>query len=103
MSTKKTQRFAALMGLQEVKPRTAAALAEILKTWQLLHPHLAAMNASETSLAKIRDLMAVELAREEGPRAHIMDRLYMRFSSLRREMETTAMAAAVPDYEDATE
>lgn len=103
MTKKQFDRFAALIGIQQPKPRAIAALTEVSKNWFLLHPHLKVLQATESDLGKIRDIMWVELNREGGPRAHIMDRLYMRYSSLRREMETSAMQALIPEYEDSTE
>lgn len=103
MTKKQFDRFATLLGMQQPKPRAMNALSEISKNWFLLHPHLAALQATEGDLAKIRDIMWVELNREGGPRSHIMERLYMRYSSLRREMETNAMAALIPDQEELTE
>lgn len=96
MNKKAYERFVALMEVIPPKPRNQAVMAESAKNWFLLHPELAALPASEFGLNKIREYMWIELNREEGPRHHIMDRLYKRFSNLRREIETNAMLALLP-------
>jgi hypothetical protein len=84
--------------LEVVPPRkNSAAMVAACRNWFLLHPRLAELEPNEAGLNVCRQYMHIELNREEGPRAHIMDRLYKRFSNLRREMETHAMAALIPE------
>jgi len=103
MNKRDYMKFEAMMEI--VPPRKTAASAMILacRNWFLLHPELAKLEANEAGLNACRQYMHIELNREEGPRAHIMDRLYKRFSNLRREMETDAMAALIPDLVRAEE
>ncbi len=99
MNKKQYERFAALVELIPPKPRNQNALAETCRVWFNLHPMLADLKPTEASLNTIRECMWIELNREEGPRHHMMDRLYKRFSNLRREMETDAMLALLPEVE----
>lgn len=103
VNKKAYERFVALMEVIPPKPRNQNAMIESGKNWFLLHPELAALPASEFGLNKIREYMWIELNREEGPRHHIMDRLYKRFSNLRREIETNAMMALLPAVEEVGE
>lgn len=99
MDMRDYKKFSTLMGL--VPPRLAqrAAMSIACRNWFLLHPELARLQADEAGLTVCRQYMHLELNRLDGPRAHIMDRLYKRFSNLRRETETRAMATLLPEKE----
>jgi hypothetical protein len=90
-------KFCALLEVVPPKKTQMASMAAACKNWALLHPELARLHADESGLTVCRQYMYIELNREEGPRAHIMDRLYKRFSNLRREIETGTMAALLPE------
>jgi hypothetical protein len=91
--------FIDTMGIAPPPDRQHNLVCSVTRNWALLHPALAALNADKAGLDACKHMMYVELNREEGPRWHIMDRLYKRFSNLRREMETTAMMKLLPDEE----
>jgi hypothetical protein len=87
--------FQSMIGATRVSSSRREALQVHLRNWMQLYPLLSTMTPCEESLQACRELMVTELARDTGPRDHIMDRLYKRFSNLRRDMETTAMADAM--------
>jgi len=97
MSKRDYAKFEAMVELIPPKPAQAAGMERDVRNWALLHPRLAVLKANEAGLNVCRQFMHVELNREEGPRWHIMDRLYKRFSNLRREMETAALAPLMPE------
>ena len=100
MPTKKElQRFVNLLEVVPPPPRNLRAMTEACRAWHTLHPELARLEADETGLLACRQYMHIEMTRGLGPRMHMMDRLYKRFSSLRREMETNAMVAVIPPVE----
>lgn len=101
MNKRDYMKFCALLEVVPPKKTQFAAMTAACKNWALLHPELARMQADENSLTVCRQYMYIELNREEGPRAHIMDRLYKRFSNLRREIETNAMFALLPEEAEA--
>lgn len=100
MDKKQLTKFEAMVELIPPKKTQAAAMANESKNWFLLHPKLALLEPNEAGLNVCRQYMHVELNRDGGPRAHIMDRLYKRFSNLRREMETSVMYALLPQPEN---
>jgi hypothetical protein len=102
MKTKDYTKFTDMLGIYPPK-RASETLEAECRNWFLLHPALASLEASTASLETCRAYMYIELNREGGPRHHIMDRLYKRFSNLRRELETSAMAALLPEVELAGE
>jgi hypothetical protein len=99
MNKRDYMKFTGLLEIVPPKKTQFAAMTAACRNWFLLHPELARMQASEDSLLVCRQYMYIELNREEGPRAHIMDRLYKRYSNLRREIETAAMATLLPEVE----
>jgi hypothetical protein len=103
MNARSYKKFEALVELVPPKPSQVATMVATSKNWALLHPILAKLDCDAAAMNVCRQYMHVELHREEGPRFHIMDRLYKRFSNLRREMETSAMMALLPEYETAEE
>lgn len=103
MNKRDYQKFTALLEVVPPKKTQLAYMTHACRNWFLLHPELAKLHADESSLTVCRQYMYIELNREEGPRAHIMDRLYKRFSNLRREIETHAMAALLPVEEESVE
>jgi hypothetical protein len=93
-------------GLLEITPPPKTRVAEMertLRNWLVLHPVLAEMAPTQESLRRCGHYMHMEMAREEGPRPHIMNRLYKRYSNLRREIETTAMSMLVAYEEELSE
>lgn len=100
MNKRDYTKFSTLMGLVPPKRAQLAAMTIACRNWCLLHPELARLQADEASLMVCRQYMHLEANRPDGPRAHIMDRLYKRFSNLRREMETRAMAVLLPAEEE---
>lgn len=102
MPTKKElQRFVNLLGVVPPAPKNLQAMRDACRAWHTLHPELARLEADEAGLLACRQYMHIEMTREYGPRMHMMDRLYKRLSSLRRDMETNAMVAVVPAVEEA--
>lgn len=98
MLNTKSKDYRAFCALLEITPPPKSRTAEmerVLRNWLLLHPVLAEMSATQDSLRLCTQYMHLELLREDGPRPHIMNRLYKRFSNLRREMETTAMLTLI--------
>jgi hypothetical protein len=100
MNKRDYMKFCALLEIVPPKKTQVAFMTHACRNWFLLHPELARLQADEASLTVCRQYMYIELNREEGPRAHIMDRLYKRFSNLRREIETTAMGTLLPAEEE---
>lgn len=97
MPTKKDiQRFVNLMEVVPPPAKNLRSMTDACRAWHTLHPELARLEADEAGLLACRQYMHIEMTREYGPRMHMMDRLYKRLSSLRREMETNAMVAVVP-------
>lgn len=103
MNKRDYAKFETLLALVPPRKADAAAVAYACRNWALLHPELAALDATPASLTRCREFMYVELHREGGPRYHIMDRLYKRFSNLRREIETASMGALLPEAETVEE
>ena len=101
MTSKDYRKFEALMELCPPPKNKMASIEQASRNWYLLYQELAKMKASDASLNTCRHFMYVELNREEGPRYHIMDRLYKRFSNLRREIETSAMLVLIPEAAEA--
>lgn len=101
MNKRDYMKFTALLEVVPPKKAQFAAMAHSCRNWFLLHPELAKLRANDAGLLLCRQYMHIELNREEGPRPHIMDRLYKRFSNLRREIETAAMDALLPEMADA--
>jgi hypothetical protein len=100
MKARDLNKFIALVGITTPKANALDAAVVNVKNWALLHPVLADLEANEAGLNVCRLHMYAELYREEGPRYHIMDRLYKRFSNLRREIETSAMNVLLPELEE---
>ena len=97
------RQFTELLGVAPPPKAKQAEMEQTLRNWLLLHPVLATLQANAGGLKTCSQLMYVELQREDGPRFHVMDRLYKRYSNLRREMETSAMATLVEAPEKAVE
>lgn len=103
MNKRDYAKFEKLLALVPPRKSEAAAVQYACRNWALLHPELAALEATPAGLDRCREFMHVELHREGGPRIHIMDRLYKRFSNLRREIETSAMGLLLPEAETVEE
>ena len=103
MQAKQFNKFVALMDIKPPTLKQAVYAEASTQNWALLHPVLAKLEANDAGLETCRRLMHVELLREGGPRFHIMDRLYKRFSNLRREIETSAMLELLPEECEAVE
>lgn len=101
MNKRDYMKFTGMLGVVPPKKTQLAAMTLACRNWFLLHPELARLQADEAGLTTCSQFMYIELNREEGPRPHIMDRLYKRYSNLRREMETAAMGALLPEAVDA--
>lgn len=100
MNKRNYAKFTAMLGVVPPKKTQLAAMTHACRNWFLLHPELAKLRADEEGLTLCSQYMHIELNREEGPRYHIMDRLYKRYSNLRREMETAAMGSLIPEGEE---
>lgn len=100
MKKRDYMKFTSMLGVVPPKKTQVAAMTLACRNWFLLHPELAKLQADEDGLTACSQYMYIELNREEGPRPHIMDRLYKRYSNLRREMETAAMGALLPEGEE---
>jgi hypothetical protein len=96
MTQRNYEKFNALIGLV---PAKSSSVRDACRNWAVLHPKLASLQANEQGLKACRQMMYTELNRDGGPRFYIMDRLYKRFSNLRREMETSSMMSMLPDWE----
>lgn len=94
------KRFAATLDVKPLGKATLRRYEDNLRSWATLHPVLRELNPDDASLRTLAQLMSVELMRDGGPRDQIMDRLYKRYSNLRREMETTVMADAMLELAD---
>ena len=99
-------------GMHPISAPTAKLRQELLadlRNWALLYPKLAALQPDGEGLERCRQYLLIELeeppAHANGPRDHIVDRLYKRMSNLRRDSETSMLSAAVlrrsGSYEDA--
>ena len=100
MDNRKYKKFVGMLGVVPPKKAQLPAMTHACRNWFLLHPELARLRANEEGLTICTQYMYIELNREEGPRPHIMDRLYKRYSNLRREMETAVMDLLLPEEED---
>lgn len=100
MNKRNYMKFTGMLGVVPPKKTQMAAMSHACRNWFLLHPELAKLRANEEGLTICTQYMYIELNREEGPRSHIMDRLYKRYSNLRREIETAAMSTLVPEGEE---
>lgn len=68
---------------------TKADLARInphMTNWMPVHAYIRHLPNNEESLLELRRMMTVELDRSE-PRAQILERLYGKFSAMRKQME----------------
>lgn len=100
MNKRNYMKFVGMLGVVPPKKAQLPAMTHACRNWFLLHPELARLRANEEGLTICAQYMYIELNREEGPRPHIMDRLYKRYSNLRREMETAVMDLLLPEEED---
>ncbi len=101
MKTKEYNQFINVMDIEPPPTRMYAKMVETSRNWFMLHQTLATMEANKASLEMCKQFMYVELNREGGPRWHIMNRLYKRYSNLRRKIETVAMMKCLPEHADA--
>lgn len=67
-----------------------AELRGYLENWATLHEFMANMEADPGDLSTLLMLMGIEIA-SESPRGYIIDRIYMRFSNLRRDWERSML------------
>ena len=58
-----------------------------LRSWRTLHSRIKELDATEPSLTFLARLLSYELTNPEGPRAHILARLHMRFNRMRQQLE----------------
>lgn len=100
MKTRDLKIFTAMLGVAPPAERAASDMEYAVRNWFHLHPALAKLQADQKGLDVCRQFMHLELSREGGPRRHIMDRLYKRYSNLRREIETAAMEKLLPEADD---
>lgn len=98
---KEHSKFVELLGIVAPPAKLENGISLKLSNWVLLHPELAEIEPTLNGLKTIKHYMHLELNRDDGPRFHIMDRLYKRYSNLRREMESAAMALCLPETESA--
>lgn len=57
-----------------------------MTNWMPVHAYMRHLPATENGLLELRRMMTIELKRDQ-PRPQIMERLYGRFSALRKQME----------------
>lgn len=57
-----------------------------MTNWMPVHAYIRHLSATEDGLLELRRMMTIELKRDQ-PRPQIMERLYGRFSALRKQME----------------
>lgn len=67
--------------------RKSVELLDALTSWNKCHPYLRDMAPTEGSLESVGEMIYLELHREDGARPWMVDRLYMRYSNLRRQYE----------------
>lgn len=57
-----------------------------MTNWMPVHAYIRHLPVDENSLLELRRMLTIELNREE-PRAQILERLYGKFSAMRKQME----------------
>lgn len=75
------------IGYTPIDKKKEATLRGKMANWQMVHPMLVDIQMSQKGLMTLASMMQAENGRDEGPRSHIMRRLYMKYSTLRRQME----------------
>lgn len=97
-TTMSVAEFARRMGIKEPGLLQRQKLKKHLSNWLVAYEFIAGMEASPKSVEIVSQMLLIELS--ESARPHVLERLYMRYSNLRREMETAMLHKACPALQE---
>jgi len=94
-------RLLELVGVQPPNEKQLERLRPAVSNWLVAHRYLTELGGKPRDrIEAAAHMLYLEVTREAGPRAHMLDRLHMKMSNIRREAEWEIVNSQMPVVEE---